>query len=199
MNKLIFVAALIGLVSACGTTPVASSSPSPQPSASASPSASPSSSPSVAPSPSVAVSPTMPAGFAYSDFSGGAVASSTVTDVRVGQHDGYDRFVIEFSGGVPTYTVTRQSNATFTRSPKGDLVTLDGTAGVLIVVRSVSNWTSYSGPTGFKPGYPCLRQALMAENFEGVQQWALGIAGKPALRVFTMDSPSRLVVDVAVV
>jgi hypothetical protein len=139
----------------------------------------------------------VPAGFVASDFSGGQVAGSDVTAVRVGQHDGYDRITIEFSGGVPTYTVTRQSGATFTRSPRGDQVTLQGTAGVLIVVHSVTNWTAYSGPTAFHSGYPYMREARQVENYEGYQQWALGIQGTPYLRVFTMGSPSRLVVDVS--
>jgi hypothetical protein len=121
-----------------------------------------------------------------------------VLAVRVGQHPGYDRIVIEFGNGVPIYSVTRQPNATFTRSPRGDQVTLDGTAGVLIVVHTVTNWTSYSGPTAFRPGYLYLSQALLIENYEGYQQWALGIQGTPALRVFALSSPSRLVVDVAV-
>ena len=182
------------MVSACGTTPVASnSSPSPQ--------TSPATSPSAVASPSAATSPSpvVPTGFSLSDFSGGAVAASSVTAVRVGQHDGYDRFVIEFSGGVPTYTVTRQATSVFTTSPKDDVIKLQGSAGVLIVIKTVTNWVAYEGPTAFKPGYPCLREAMMAENFEGTQQWGLGIAGTPALRVFTMDSPSRLVVDIAVV
>jgi hypothetical protein len=122
-----------------------------------------------------------------------------VTTVRVGQHDGYDRFVIEFGGGVPNYSVTLQSNATFVRSPRGDQVTLEGTSGVLIVIHSVTNWTSYSGPTGFQPGYPYLRQAVQVENFEGYQQWALGVQGTPCLRVAMFTSPSRLVVDVAAI
>jgi hypothetical protein len=37
------------------------------------------------------------------------------------------------------------------------------------------------------------------ENFEGYQQWALGTQGTPALRVFTLGSPSRLVVDVSAI
>jgi hypothetical protein len=172
MKRLILIAALIGLVSACGTTPVASTTPSSSPSTQAS-------------------------GFVQSDFSGGTVASSAVTTVRIGQHDGYDRFVIEFAGGVPHYTVTRQTTAMFMRSPRGDMMPLDGTAGVLIVVKGVANWTSYIGPMGFKPGYQCVREVAMTENFEGVQQWAIGVAGTPALRVFTLDSPGRLVVDVA--
>lgn len=138
-----------------------------------------------------------PSGFVCSSASGGTVNSSTVTTIRVGQHDGYDRFVIEFGSGVPNYSVTPQSNPTFTRSPRGDQVTLEGTSGVLIVIHSVANWTSYSGPTSFHPGYPYLRQAVQVENFEGYQQWALGVQGTPCLRVAIFTSPSRLVVDIA--
>jgi hypothetical protein len=127
------------------------------------------------------------------------VTDSTVTDVIVGQHPGYDRFVIDFGGGVPAYTVTRQQGTTFTRSPKGDQVTLEGTAGVLIVIHSVNNWATYSGPTAFHPRYPFLRQALQVENYEGYQQWALGIQGSPCLRVFTLTGPNRLVIDVAAI
>ncbi len=125
------------------------------------------------------------------------MAISNVTDVNVGQHPGYDRFVIDFGGGVPTYSVTRQQGTTFTRSPRGDQVTLEGTAGVLIVVHSISNWSTYSGPTAFLPRYPFLRQALQVESYEGYQQWALGIQGSPCLQVFTLAAPNRLVIDVA--
>jgi hypothetical protein len=78
-------------------------------------------------------------------------------------------------------------------------VTLEGTAGVRIVVHSVNNWTSYSGPTAFHPQYPYLRQAQQMENYEGYQQWGLGIQETPCLRVSTMASPSRLVVDIAAI
>lgn len=201
MRKFIVALAVLGLVAACGYAPIASSSPSPQasPTPSTSPYVSPSSSPSPSPSPSPVPSPTPPAGFYMTDSSGGFVASNAVVAVRVGQHPGYDRIVIEFASGVPSYTVTRQSTSTFTRSPRGDQVTLEGNAGVLIVIHSVSNWTSYAGPTAFHPGYPYLGQALLVENFEGYQQWALGIQGTPALRVFTLASPSRLVVDVSAI
>ncbi len=199
MRKLIGALCLMFVMSACAASPIAQQSPSALPTQSATPSTSPSPSPapSPSPSPSIAPSPTPPAGFVASDFSGGSVASSAVATVRVGQHDGYDRFVIEFSGGVPSYAVSRQPTTTFTRSPRGDEVTLAGTDGVLIVIRTVTNWTSYTGPTAFHSGYPFLKEALQVENFEGYQQWALGIQGTPYLRVFTLTSPNRLVVDVA--
>jgi hypothetical protein len=117
--------------------------------------------------------------------------------VRVGQHDGYDRLVIEFSGPIPSYTVQRRSGTSFTESPRGQAVTLSGTNGVLVAVHPILNWTSYTGPFAVQPDYPVLREARLVENFEGYQQWALGIQGTPCMRVTTLSSPSRLVVDVA--
>ena len=184
MRRLLIVLAALGLVASCGSPTVSSTTPSAQPQS---------------PSASASASPTLPTGFVFGDAAGGSVAGSDVVAVRIGQYTGYDRIVIEFASGVPSYSVTRQANPTFTRSPRGDQVTLEGTAGVLIVVHSVTNWSSYGGPTAFNAGYPCLREALMVENFEGYQQWALGIQGTPALRVATLSSPSRLVVDVAAV
>jgi hypothetical protein len=127
------------------------------------------------------------------------VASSEVATARVGQHPGYDRFVIEFAGGVPPYAVTPQSTTAFTRSPRGDQVILEGTSGVLVKIHSVTNWTAYTGPTGFLPRYPYLRQAMLVENYEGYQQWALGVNGAACVRVAVYSSPGRLVVDVATI
>lgn len=195
MKKLLSAVMLAALLSACAATTGARPSPSTALTPT-SPSASPSTSPSHSPSPSPVPSPTAPQGFACTNAGGGAVAASTVTTARIGQHPGYDRLVIEFGGGVPTYTVTVQPSTTFTRSPKGDRVTLEGSSGVLVIVHSITNWASYSGPTAFTPRYPYLRQALLVENFEGYQQWALGIEGAACVRVGTMGSPSRLVIDV---
>ena len=90
----------------------------------------------------------------------------------------------------------RRSGTSFTASPRGQAVTLSGTNGVLVVVHPVTNWTAYRGPVAFQPDYPVLREARQVENFEGYQQWALGIQGTPCLRVTTLTQPSRLVVDV---
>ena len=178
MKKLFAALALTVLLTACGATSGTGVRPTPTPSATQS------------------ASPTPPSGFGLGSASGGSVRGADVTAVRVGSQSGYDRLVIEFSGGVPNYSVTPQTNATFTRSPKGDQVTLEGTSGVLIVVHSVTNWSSYSAPTSFQPGYPYLCQALQVENFEGYQQWALGVQGTAYVRVMTTGSPDSLVVDV---
>ncbi len=139
----------------------------------------------------------LPPGFSYHDFSGGSTASgSQAVAVRIGQHDGFDRFVIEFSGVIPGYAVTRRPSPDFIDSPKGGTVHLEGSSGVLIRLYPIADWTSFAGPSYFHPQFPYLREAAQIENFEGVQQWALGISGTPGLRVLTLDSPSRLVIDV---
>ena len=191
-----FAVALAG----CGPTSstFVSSAPTPTTSASFSPTATaspvPSSSPSTTPTPQPTSA--LLAGFTCADTSGGSEQTgSNVVGVRVGQHDGYDRLVIEFSGPIPSYNVQRRSGTTFTASPRGQAVTLRGTNGVLVLLHPIFNWTD-SGPSDFQPDYPVLREARLVENFEGYQQWALGIQGTPCLRVTTLTSPSRLVVDV---
>jgi len=135
--------------------------------------------------------------FQCSDQSGSGTGSAVtpVTDVRVGAQQGYDRFVLQFGSAIPAYTVTRQMSSTFVNTPRGDQVSLAGTQGVLVVVRPI-DWTSYNGKTQLKPGFTYLKEARQVENYEGVQQWGLGIQGAPCLRVFTLTSPMRLVVDV---
>ena len=186
----------------CGgnSTRLGASSPTATPSASSSPTATPSpqesASPTATPSPEPTPQP-LPV-FSCADASGGSEQhGSEVVAVRVGQHDGYDRLVIEFNGPIPAYSVKGRSGTSFTDSPKGQTVTLSGTNGVLIVMHPIVNWTSYSGPFAFKPNFPILREARQIENFEGYQQWALGIQGTPCIRVTTLTSPFRLVVDVA--
>ena len=136
--------------------------------------------------------------FTCADSAGGSVTDSTVVDVSVGQHEGYDRFVIEFGGGVPSYEVARLQSATVeSGGGRGGKVTLEGNTAVTITMHSVNNWTSYSGPTEFHPQYRFLRQALQVQNYEGYQTWALGIQGTACLRILTLAAPSRLVVDIA--
>jgi hypothetical protein len=200
-SNLVAVLFALGLAG-CGGTVTTSASSSPTATSSASPPPAATATPQESPSPTATATPQptsqLPAGFTCADASGGSEqAGSNVVGVRIGQHDGYDRLVIEFSGAIPSYKAQLRTGTSFTESPRGQTVTLSGTNGVLVVVHPVFNWTSYSGPFAFKPNFPILREAQQIENFEGYQQWALGIQGTPCLRVTTLASPSRLVVDVA--
>ena len=189
---LILVTALVG---ACGggnegtspTTSPAATGVAPSPTATEA----------IGPSPT----PTLPAGFSCANTSGGAShapdwgpGGPAVVAVRVGKHPGYDRFVLQFDGTIPSYSITRQGTS-FTLSPQGRTVTVKGNNGVRVALKP-ENWTSYMGPRRLLPLLPYLREARLVENFEGTMQWGLGIHGPPCLRVSTLQSPPRLVVDV---
>ena len=179
------VLASVLMLAACGSSSGVIAQSTNQPTATAAASPSP-------------AAPNAAQAFKCADSAGGSVTGSSVVDVRVGQHEGYDRFVIEFGGGVPSYEVSRLQSPTLeSGGGKGGKVTLEGTTSVTITMHSVDNWTTYSGPTGFYPRYPFLRQAQLVQDYEGYQTWALGIQGTTCLRIDTLASPSRLVVDIA--
>ncbi|HET7338574.1 MAG TPA: hypothetical protein VFK22_03425 [Candidatus Dormibacteraeota bacterium] len=186
--------ALLSILAACGPSlsPIAAVSPS---SAAASSAAS---GPRISPPP---VTPPAPPGtnlpaFACSDASGGKTGVANTITARVGEDQGYDRFVLQFDPIVPTYTVKRQGSAVFTQGASGQSVTLAGKAGVLVTVHSAQGTTTFTGSTDVAtPGYKVLLEAKQTQDFEGYVSWALGLSQPACMRVFTLDAPARLVVD----
>lgn len=163
--------------------------------------------PGVVPSPSASPTPTdsptpssnLPAFLCTSSSVGAAPAGPVafISAVRTGTHAGYDRLSLEFKNGQPTTIELRpQSGTGFTNSPKGDQVTLAGRNGVLVVIHGADVHTSYTGPTDIKTGYATLAEIRQVEDFEGVVQLALGVAGAPCYRAFMLTNPDRLVIDV---
>ena len=134
--------------------------------------------------------------FACADTGGGKTGvAAHVTSVRTASQPDYDRFVLQFDGPVPTYTVKRQAKPTFTQGASGQTITLSGTAGALVRVRSATEGT-YTGSTDIShPEYRVLKEARLTEDFEGNVSWGLGLAQATCLRTFTLTNPSRLVVD----
>jgi len=120
-----------------------------------------------------------------------------VTSVRASAQRGYDRFVIQFNGPVPQYSVEPSSSSTFVQDPSGRQVTLAGSAGLAITLQGAASAGSYTGPTDLKPsGTAVLQEARQTGDFEGVVHWGLGLSHASCFRAFTLPSPSRLVVDV---
>ena len=134
-------------------------------------------------------------GFRCADSRSDATADTTVTAVRVAQHAGFDRFVIEFGGAVGGYDVQRQPAPTFVLDPSGQKATLAGSAGLLVRLHRASAM-AYSGPTELRLGGSAIREARQIGNFEAVTSWGLGLSRPGCLRVSTLANPSRLVVDV---
>jgi hypothetical protein len=144
--------------------------------------------------------PTPPASilpaFACADSGGGKTGVANVTAVRVAEQPDYDRFVLQFDGPVPTYTVKAQAKPTFLMGASGQSITLSGTAGALVNVHSATEANTYSGSTDFsESGFVILKEARLTQDFEGNVSWALGLSHPACMRTFTLTNPSRLVVD----
>ena len=138
--------------------------------------------------------------FVCADFKGGSAAAVgvAVTAVRVDEHAGYDRFVLQFDSQVPSYVVKRQAKPVFTQGASGQQITLSGMTGVLVTVHSTSESASYSGSTDFtQVGFQVLKEARLTQDFEGTVSWGLGLGSPACMRVFTLLDPARLVIDFA--
>jgi hypothetical protein len=127
---------------------------------------------------------------------GTATVHSHITDVRVGQHRTFDRFVIQFNTArLPRYRLTPESDTTFTLEGTGDQVTLLGHAGLRVAVHFATGTGTYDGRTDFRPRFPQLKEARRLGDFEGYVTWGIGIGRQSCKRVATLSNPTRLVID----
>lgn len=184
------ISLLVAIVSfGCGQAGAGAASQVPPPATSASPS-------------STATAEQLPTAnlpaFACTDLAGGtAGAVADVTGVRVGTASGYDRFVIQFSGPVPAYTVVGQGTPTFSQDASGQMLTLLGSNGAKVVVRGAMAMSGGGWSEDQKPGYPELKEARQLGDFERVYSWGLGLAGGTGAcqRALVLTRPDRLVID----
>jgi len=146
----------------------------------------------------IAPSPTpTPQPFLCQDQSGGSSGvTATLTNIRPGSHagDGYDRVVFDLNGGIPSWDLTRQESATFTRDASGQPVILDGSAGLKLVLRG----TDVAGgvASDLAPRYTSIREVAQLGNFEHQLTYGIGLSSSQCVRVLQLSN-SRLVVDVA--
>jgi hypothetical protein len=127
--------------------------------------------------------------------------------VRTGGHPCYERFVVELqqAGGptnlaFPGYWV-RYATGPVMLDPRGVEVTLRGNAVLLISIGSAMRWASndgYEGPDDVVPAnVTAIREYRLTEDFEGQSTWAIGLDRARNFTVTVLDSPPRLVVDIA--
>ena len=131
--------------------------------------------------------------YTCADMSGGGSARANVVAVRAAAQDGFDRWVLEFDGPVPGYTITRQTNASFTEDASGRTVTLDGSAGVVVRLEPASSGAQ--APLAVAPRATEIRDLRRTGDFEGVVHWAAGLAAPACMHVTNLDGPPRLVID----
>ncbi|CAM2741230.1 hypothetical protein ACSL103130_00475 [Actinomyces slackii] len=125
----------------------------------------------------------------------------TITDVRSGWHEdeGYDRVVVEFAGqGTPGWMAPQWVDQATTPG-KGDPISIEGQYILVITGTGAAAvpdaQTEYSGPTDITVDGTGIRAAHIDAPFEGEYQIVLGTDTQD-FRIFTLDSPTRLVIDV---
>ncbi|MCQ4119768.1 AMIN-like domain-containing (lipo)protein [Rhodococcus tibetensis] len=130
-------------------------------------------------------------------------AKLTVTDIRIGQHEGFDRVVYELGGtGTPGWRVQYVDEAVQDGSGKSIPMSGNGILQVLIDGSAYpfdSDVEGYAGPNPL-PGQPggTVTEVNGALVFEGVTQSFIGVTQPD--RPFTVSSlsgPTRMVVDIA--
>jgi hypothetical protein len=134
-------------------------------------------------------------------------AGQTLSGVRAGRHECYDRVVLDVNGAAPRSWRVEYVGAV-TEDPSGRPVSLGGGADLQIVVgasdRDASGQLTYhpSDPRHLVDvtGFNTVQQVASAGSFEGLTTVGLGVRARLPFRVFTLSSGgggSRFVVDVA--
>jgi hypothetical protein len=127
---------------------------------------------------------------------------SSVTEVRSGRHDCYDRLVLTISGDT-TANSYRVGYANPVRADgSGFAVPLRGGAFLQIAVGAHN--TGYTSPSRREltnvTGFTTFRQVAGAGGYEGYSSVGLGVRATLPFRVFTLAGPGnavRVVIDVA--
>lgn len=127
---------------------------------------------------------------------------AVVGAVRAGQHDCYDRLVLDVRGVTSLGTWRAEYVSTVTQDPSGQPVALRGGAFLQISVGATQGYRS-SGELVSVAGFRTFRQVASAGSFEGVTSIGLGVRARLPFRVLTLtgipgsSDGVRVVVDVA--
>lgn len=175
---------------ACGSADPVGGTPSASPSQTTSPSAA--ASPSPVPTPSPIASPTPSCTF---PVQGGTASRATIVDVRVGTHAGYDRLVIEYRGGQPSFKLVPQNPATFVGPFSGLPVKVAGDAGIHLFIYGMDVPATFPHGMNLKPAYDELKQVVVMVVFEGQADIAIGLDRLECPTVSLFSAPNRLVID----
>lgn len=126
-------------------------------------------------------------------------ATLLLVDVRVAEHEGFDRFVLEFEGdGEPGWRIAYVEEAV--RDGSGEPIDLDSDALLQVVATHTmpDDMTGYyDGPREIDPDGEVIDEVYLDGTFEGYTTAYLGLDDVEVFRVFALTEPSRLVVDVA--
>lgn len=130
----------------------------------------------------------------------GPAEQVTQTALRAGEHDGYDRIVLEFAGNaLPGYRIeyleddARQCGSGMAVLLAGSAILEISLNGTVAHDEGGTPTVTNSNPT---PGFPTLLEIQGTCDFEGMVSWAAGLDSRQPFRVIELSNPTRLVIDV---
>jgi hypothetical protein len=131
-----------------------------------------------------------------------AGARVTVSDIRVGRHDGFDRVVFEVGGeGTPGWDVRYVDQASSQGS--GDAVEVAGEA-VLQVSVTGAGYPYDTGVEEFRRGEPVsaadtemVTETVFDSTYEGTTVAFVGTNARAPFRMYLLEAPTRVVLEVA--
>lgn len=119
-------------------------------------------------------------------------------DAATGCHAAFDRFVVQASLNAPGYDVRYVPQ--IVADPSGRPVSLLGAKRVRVVFKLAGGHDNRGTnflPATITPRCPNLLQVKKTGDFEGVVSFGLGLRRMTGFRVFRLQNPTRVVIDVA--
>ena len=130
-----------------------------------------------------------------------AGAAVTVSDIRIGGHDGFDRVVFEVGGsGTPGWDVRYVDAASSQGS--GDPIDVAGDAVLQVTLTGVgypyeTGVEEYAGGPLTGAGTTAVTEVAWDATYEGTSVAVVGAASEHPFRVYALADPARVVVEVA--
>lgn len=128
--------------------------------------------------------------------------SGILREIRTGRHDGFDRVVFEFEGGVPGYWV--RYTGVLRTGGGGVPVPTQGTALLEVVLSPVQTVTheppydlTYRAGREHAPRQRVVLHVVGTGEYEATDSFGIALTGRSGFRVLELDGPPRLAIDVA--
>jgi hypothetical protein len=121
-----------------------------------------------------------------------------VVDLRVGEHQSFDRVVIDLDGKVPGYDVQYVRQLAYDGS--GRDVPLKGRKFIAVALTPAKahgrhGHSVYSGPKLQQYDFPALRGVALTGDFEGYVSFGLALRRRAEFRVLVLHAPNRIAID----
>ena len=134
------------------------------------------------------------------------MSQAPLVDIRAGQHQCFDRLVLDLRGKADGYRV--KYVPAIRSDGSGAVIPVRGAARIQVTLLAPAHDANYNQT--FRPanrnevvnvaGSRTFRQVVFAGTYEGVTTLGLGVRARLPFRVFTLDGPgsgARIVIDVA--